>query len=147
MSKSLREAIEEGSTYLQSPVDDMHSLFWTALWCVLFNTKDRGHTSKEERWRNELRGSRQDRDSAMNDILKWGTGKEYSPMLRIMTPLFVQWHSLLDNLDRDWRPAWKSVDQGEADEKLLVFHDFAFRGILGLAKLIAEHRARLMNLY
>ncbi|KAK7460903.1 hypothetical protein VKT23_008831 [Stygiomarasmius scandens] len=147
MSKDLREAMDERSTYLQSPVDDMHSLFWTALWCVLFNTKDRGQTSKEKKWRSLLQGTIVERDSAMNDILKWGTDEEYSPMLRTMTTLFVQWHSLLDNLDRDWRPVWKSVDQGEADEKLLVFHDFAFRGILGFAKLIAEHRPRLMNSY
>ncbi|KAK7460946.1 hypothetical protein VKT23_008874 [Stygiomarasmius scandens] len=146
MSKSLREAMEEGSTYLQSPVDDMHSLFWTALWCVLFNTKDRGQTSKEKKWGSQLQGTIHERDSAMNDILISGTDEEYSPMLRIMTPLFVQWRNLLVDLGRLWASAWKSAEQGEADDKLLVFHDFAFRGILGLAKLIAEHRARLMNL-
>ncbi|THU87887.1 hypothetical protein K435DRAFT_680934 [Dendrothele bispora CBS 962.96] len=148
MNKHLREAKEEGSTYLQSPVDDMHSLFWTAMWCVLFNTKDRGQTYREKKWRSKLQGNVDERDSTMNDILMWGTGEEYSPMLRTMNPLFVQWRrSLLDNLDSQWDSAWESVDQGEIDEKLLVFHDFAFRGILGLAKLIAEHRPRLMSSY
>ncbi|THU98458.1 hypothetical protein K435DRAFT_964912 [Dendrothele bispora CBS 962.96] len=147
MNVPLREAMDERSPYLQSPVDDMHSLFWTALWCVLFNTKDRGQTSKEKQWRNHLQGSNEEREAAMSFILKRGTRKEYSPMLRTMTPLFVQWRSSLDSLDQQWEPAWESVDQGEADEKLLVFHDFAFRGILGFAKLIAEHRPRLMNSY
>ncbi|THV06140.1 hypothetical protein K435DRAFT_883591 [Dendrothele bispora CBS 962.96] len=37
MSTPLRKAMEIGLPYLQSPLDDMHSFFWTALWTVMCN--------------------------------------------------------------------------------------------------------------
>ncbi|THV01940.1 hypothetical protein K435DRAFT_717872 [Dendrothele bispora CBS 962.96] len=143
MNKPLREAIEDKSHYLQSPVDDMHSLFWTALWCTLFNVKQPERSPAEEKWRRKLQGTVDERDSAMNDVLENGTEEEHSSILRDMTPLFKDWRNDLLEINSEWKAAWRTVEKGQADEKLLVFHYFAFQGILGFTQLVKKHKARL----
>ncbi|THU82290.1 hypothetical protein K435DRAFT_691801, partial [Dendrothele bispora CBS 962.96] len=144
MNKPLRKAMEDKSQYLQSPVDDMHSLFWTALWCTLFNAKQAQQSPAEKQWGAQLQGTVHERDSAMHDILQDGTEEEHSPILRDMTPLLKDWQrNLLEPMNSEWKSAWRNVEKGQADEKLLVFHYFAFQGILDFAQLIKKHKARL----
>lgn len=58
MSQALYAAMSHGWPYLQSPVDDLHSFFWVALWTVIYNIHNEEHVSEDERgWQMDLTGS------------------------------------------------------------------------------------------
>ncbi|THU87483.1 hypothetical protein K435DRAFT_341841 [Dendrothele bispora CBS 962.96] len=143
MSTPLRKAMEIGLPYLQSPLDDMHSFFWTALWCALGNEE---MSEKEDEWETRLEGSIDERDRTMHEILHQETfEEEHCSLLRGMSPLLRDWERNLLTLNGDWEVAWKSVKDRKVEEKLLVFHCFAFRGILEVVKLVAKHKPRLTS--
>ncbi|THU84726.1 hypothetical protein K435DRAFT_687003, partial [Dendrothele bispora CBS 962.96] len=147
MNQSLRRAVEEQLSYLQSPVDDMYSFLWTALWCTLFNTHECGESIQEKQWRKELQGSLSDRVSVLTEVVKGGTEKikTISSIVRDMIPLLRDWKKSLDDLSIEWKEEWPKVEEGEADEKLLVFHRFAFCGILNFTELVKRYEPQLRS--
>ncbi|CAA7263345.1 unnamed protein product [Cyclocybe aegerita] len=54
MSPRLLESIEDGTRYLQSPVDDLFSVYWVALWAILNNIPTSRRSDYEVRWRRKI---------------------------------------------------------------------------------------------
>jgi len=146
MSRSLRKAVNNSEPYIQSPVDEMHSFLWTAMWATLFNVKHLGKSSDEVEWRDCLRGDIDKRESVAVDILvgKVQRNNEYSPLLRSMIPVLKGWRDKLFSLDDDWDLMWGQQGSDPVSKKLL-FHRFAFRGVMDFVGVVMNEREALQG--
>ena len=65
MSTNIREALEDGVIYLQSPVDELESFFHVFVWAILHNEASQMSLSATERkCRDKLSGPVDSRNSA-----------------------------------------------------------------------------------
>ncbi len=102
MSTPARDAYEtpEPTPYLQSPVDDMESFFWVALWASLRNKKVvlANLTHEEKRWRRGMRGSTLERTGVASEI---GERQFATSRLRF-NPILASMWTCLDNGGKSW---------------------------------------------
>lgn len=144
MSLRLLEAMENNSSLLQSPLDDLWSFFWTALWATLTNRHHPNQTDMEKNWRLQLcaGGAFREKVAAlikMNSTLEKKQG--YSPILRQMAPLLRRWYTSLNEMGPRWTEELDTVEEkGNADAgALMLFHKFAYGGMLDIVRMISEH--------
>jgi hypothetical protein len=149
MSTELREAAEESESYVQSPIDDMSSFYWTAVWAILYNQKCRGETDEEIGWREEIRGKSASRGEAASEMQSELTEytTTYSPMLRRMVPVLNDWWDKLDRMRDDWDRLWEvqKMKNSEPDIKSVLFHRFAYQGVYELVKVISSRKEYLQQ--
>ncbi len=106
MSDDAREALEDGTPYLQPPVDDIYSFYWVALWATLRNTHFQSRTERERAWLENINLSRTDRMAVAAEI---GPGRlqralpTFSPLLQSMWFLLKDWRGALNIRTSDWR--------------------------------------------
>jgi len=145
MSTDLRDAISNSIAYVQSPVDDMHSFLWTAIWATLFNIQHFGKSPNEAEWRNYLQGDMHARDSVPSRMLAGRVQRngEYSPLLRSMIPVLRGWRRKLEEMSEDWDLLWEQCD--DPSSKRLLFHRFAYRGVLEFLEVIRNEREALQS--
>ncbi|KAG7094144.1 hypothetical protein E1B28_007756 [Marasmius oreades] len=146
MSINLLTATLRGSDYLQSPVDDMHSFFWVALWAVMFNSLNESSRSEDELWARGRWVERASDKAHMLPQLKTSlrAGK-LSPIAGQLTPFLGQWFSRIEALQEDWDTTRGTDFQDRKEWFTTHFHLFAYRGIRESLELILQHREALMK--
>lgn len=141
MSSRLLSAIRNKTAILQSPLDDMWSFFWTALWATLFNCHDQGKSITENNWRDDVRGQHRDRDYVAQMIRgePIERRKEFSLMLRQMAPLLREWHKSLEEMNFKWAGEVIAMEESAAPADLLtLFHKYAHQGVLDFVHILWE---------
>ncbi|KAG6852183.1 hypothetical protein C0991_002308, partial [Blastosporella zonata] len=132
MSIEARLALECGRAYVQSPIDDMESFYWTAVWATLNNAKFPSTTEREEEWKRCF----DDSGASARIMVKYGINtlvsfdlpdRECSPFLAVMAPMLQKWWELLWKTNIQWSLAWKPVKAGPPLPKELLFHQFAYK--------------------
>ncbi|KAG6862786.1 hypothetical protein C0991_010183, partial [Blastosporella zonata] len=137
MSTEARYAFEGGRAYVQSPIDDMESFYWTAVWATLNNTKSLSTTKQEEKWKRWLDDSGAHARTAVKDgIEKLAFSnqlrRECSPFLAVMAPMLHKWWDLLKRMSGQWVDEWKPVEAGPPLPKELLFHKFAYKVVMDI---------------
>ncbi|KAG6851586.1 hypothetical protein C0991_007903, partial [Blastosporella zonata] len=147
MSTEARYAFEGGRAYVQSPIDDMESFYWTAVWATLNNTKSLSTTKQEEKWKRWLATSNNDRRAVTQEIDKLAfldlPERECSPFLAVMAPMLHKWWELLKNMNVKWTRAWKPVEAGPPLPKELLFHKFAYEVVPMYVELLEGEKKGL----
>lgn len=138
MSVGCRKAFEESEPYLQSPIDDIESFYWVALWASVRNqtTVDPNTTTADEkRWQLGLRGNLTERTGVSHDMGKPETDpSSYNPVLKTMWNILGLWKDSLFKLTSEWREAVK-------DNSITTLHldVFAYRGVLTFMEAIDKN--------
>ncbi|KAJ3515937.1 hypothetical protein NLJ89_g1435 [Agrocybe chaxingu] len=151
VSSELAESIELSSKYLQSPVDDLFSVYWVALWAILNNTHTSGRSDAEVRWRTKIAKGCLHRADASVKIcgLVELEDTSYSPIVQQWSPVLDSWFQSLDRLDQDWRRRKARLsrrlkpDNSPGDFYLPLFHYFALRGVADFLEMIKSHYTEL----
>ncbi|CAA7263342.1 unnamed protein product [Cyclocybe aegerita] len=151
VSSKLAQSIERNSDYLQSPVDDLFSVYWVALWAILNNIPTSRRSDDELWWRKKIAEGRRFRDDASVDICRLSPRewKSQSPIVQQWSPVLDSWFQSLDRLDKDWRRAADPPDdvkvENSRDFYLPLFHYFALRGVADFLEVIKSHYTQLCN--
>ncbi|RPD56212.1 hypothetical protein L227DRAFT_578937 [Lentinus tigrinus ALCF2SS1-6] len=147
MSAFLRTAVEENESYLQSPVDDLFSFWYTVLWATLFNPdvlKDVDDPTLVKQWRKHIAGTMAERESAVRRLtIEDFPSSAHSFLLNAMASLLVMWDESLVQLRKQFLQAFKGCT--EPRQKLLVFYRFAYEGVAEYAELLYEARGTLQG--
>ncbi|KAJ3849117.1 hypothetical protein EV368DRAFT_47967 [Lentinula lateritia] len=136
MSKGLLNA--ESENEIQSPADDIESFLWVGLWSTLRNTKFPNSAKKEIRWSQSIGQGYTSRETTANDIQESlgtiikGVPEPYSNMFRTMAPILSEWFDAIRRLRKDWILDWSETNQDDSEDVNLLFHSFAYRGVLDL---------------
>ena len=149
MSDGLLEATERGVSYLQSPVDDLFSFYFTMQWAAAFNIekfpKTQAIPSDLDYLRQGLSGNKDNRSSATNKITHPAELEEdrYGQFLVSCKSFLRSWHSSLLALEADFRKCHsqlrKSKLESESDAYAALFSVFAVKGVAQLADLVHTH--------
>ena len=144
MSTALREALATGAEYIQSPVDDLHSFMWTALWATIFSPEALGDSAAEKNvrlWRAWLGKDGPGREAVLNKLA--GSALiGHSPLVKAMSSLLRKWRRNLEDLTSLFEGSWK-VPGLDSQQKLLLYHRFALEGVADYAELLVEQRKSL----
>ncbi len=140
MSNALRVAVEYGMAYVQGPVDDFESWLWTTLWATVFNPAASEGTSADmsvwlHRWQKYLASDSNERNTVINHIQQLSL--RHMGLVCDMSPLFRKWFSALMKLRAEFDAAWEAPDL-ESAQKLLIFYQFALRGVAVYAELLYD---------
>ena len=140
MSRALAIAAKMREDYLHSPVDDLESCFWVALWSVLFN-KDHEEllSTRECAMRESL--ARTNKSEAAYYLGSLVPPKQLSNIMqRFQSTLRAWWGKV-----RDRSHVWEdevlvNSPEGAGKEHYLPhFHHFALQGVVDVLEVMAEH--------
>lgn len=149
MSHTARVAFDTPARYLQSPLDDLESFYWVALWAALRNKSVDMEklTSDEIRWRKAICGNTQERLSLTVEI---GANRDaedlqkFNPVLRDTWPMFKTWWTKLQQRRSKWSTLQKVEVQ--ATSKIVQFDFYAIVGVHDFLDILIEQRARMKDL-
>ena len=137
MSRALLDAKGE---YLHSPIDDLESFFWVALWSVVFHVKAKPKLDPEWELRKAL--LRNDKDRAMRLFVDELHGNEGCDdvMLRFQGVIHDWWKKLWGQR-REWRLEVMARHPPNAGSEYYLphFHRFALRGVLDVLEVLDKH--------
>ncbi|KAF8340659.1 uncharacterized protein EI90DRAFT_3117158 [Cantharellus anzutake] len=142
MSPGIRGAMDAEDRYLHTPLDDMYSFFYVAVWATLWNIK-KGHTKREDVWRDGLRSK--ERDAKVVDLLAQRTEKPsqtYAPIILGMIPVLDDWWMKLSQLRRSSGP---SRDEDQGILRLVYFDQLAYRGIADFVQIVKKHLQHIQS--
>ena len=133
--------------YLQSPVDDLFSFYYTLQWAVVFH--DREFSTKEdvpsklEKLREYLLGNRGDR---LSTTVQFASRfplrpREYGSVVAKCHPLLRAWNSELEDLRVDWLNCQYELGGHEAKAEIYqpLFLTLAVRGVAAFAELVYKY--------
>jgi len=123
--------------YLHSPVDDLESFFWVAVWSVFFNKGNAKERSDEEKGiRDDLVGGR--KDDAMRDIVKLKRHGNNSDITYRFQPTLREWWVKVRHRDEVWSEQVLDCEPGGADEGYYLphFHRFALEGVVDVLEVL-----------
>ncbi|CAA7263359.1 unnamed protein product [Cyclocybe aegerita] len=138
VSSQFAQSMEDGTKYLQSPVDELFSVYWVALWAILNNIPTSRRSDYEVRWRRKIAEGRWARGDASVNICGLVDPEEtsHSPIVQQWSPVLDSWFQSLDRLDKDWRRQEARLsrrlkpENSRGDFYLPPFHHFALRAVL-----------------
>ncbi|RPD53235.1 hypothetical protein L226DRAFT_563964 [Lentinus tigrinus ALCF2SS1-7] len=150
MSVFVRKAMEKKVSYLQNPIDDLLSFWYTVLWATLFNpdvlkdVHDSTLVHQVKKWRKAIAGTTEERESVIS-YLAFGrlASSAHSVLLKVMASLLVKWFTSLVKLWKQFLQAFEGCT--EPRQKLLVFYRFAYEGVAEYAELLYESRGTLQG--
>ncbi|KZV61591.1 hypothetical protein PENSPDRAFT_759329 [Peniophora sp. CONT] len=132
-STQFSAAVADGRSYLQSPVDDLESFVWTALWALVYHAEQKDRV----RWREVLYVGG-DRTSVLDEVQTLTLLNEDSgPILCNVGPVLDRLFQSLKRIRNQWIIDNHAVDQSDiphvkqAVRKQLLFHKYALRGLVG----------------
>ncbi len=139
MSNALRDAVEYGMAYVQGPVDDLQSWMWTTLWATVFNPAasegiNVAMSVRLHEWQAKFTSDSYER-SAVLTIMEHSL--RHMGLVWDMSPLFRKWFLALMELRDEFDAAWETPDL-ESAQKLLIFYQFALRGVAEYAELLYD---------
>lgn len=128
---------KKGRDYLYSPVDDLESCFWVALWSVLFNTDHEELLSIEERFTRESL-AKTDKDEAAGNLDLFA---EVSNITERFRPTLAAWWQKVQGRVGVWiREVLMKAPKGAGEEYYLPhFHLFALQGVVDVLEVMSEH--------
>ena len=136
MSRSLLGAEEE---YLHSPVDDLESFFWVALWSVMFNNESGQWSSREEVVQRALLDI--DKDKAIRCFLVLPPDTCNHPA-RCFRDVMTDWWFKVQNRQVNWvRDVLEKIPEDTDKESYFLphFHRFALQGVLDVLGVLHKH--------
>ncbi|RPD55403.1 hypothetical protein L226DRAFT_538241 [Lentinus tigrinus ALCF2SS1-7] len=150
MSVFVRKAMEKKVSYLQNPIDDLLSFWYTVLWATLFNpdvlkdVHDSTLVNQVKKWRKAIAGTTEERESVVSN-LTFGrlASSAHSVLLKVMASLLVKWFTSLAQLGEQFLQAFKGCT--EPRQKLLVFYRFTYEGVAEYVELLHERRGTLQG--
>ena len=134
--------------YLQSPVDDLYSFYYTMQWAAVFHNQEFAAKDKDIPFelkilREKLLGTQSNRSFATTQITAPSslTPLEYGLVLTQCQPLLRAWNLKLQGLKEDWKKChsklWGQATKAEIYKHL--FSTFAIRGVAILGDLVHKH--------
>jgi hypothetical protein len=143
-----------GSPYVQSPIDDIESFFWVALWAVLFNKQVHNRVAVELEWREKLEHA----DPAFKALLlleleeitqRQLDSTLFSSISRQLLPFLQAWLCKLRTLKAEWVEISDRAEDVQLsdlpDFYIKHFHVFALRGVKLVLGVLNEHLPRLRD--
>ncbi|KAJ7672855.1 hypothetical protein B0H17DRAFT_174693 [Mycena rosella] len=148
MSLALQSANSSESPYLQSPLDDIESFFWLALWAILFNIHNKDRSSTEIHWRRVLHNGDFMGKSGLLTLMRLQVnGPEHSDIFCELLPLMKEWWRAQEALRDEWIVAMMQAPQVPQSQHrqfyLHHFHLYAMRGVKDALALMERHQERL----
>ncbi|KAF9781406.1 hypothetical protein BJ322DRAFT_1213405 [Thelephora terrestris] len=136
MSRVLLDATGD---YLHSPVDDLESLFWVALWSVVFNEKS-GEKWEAERWVREALIDHK-KGLAIDRFRYLEIDKGRNEVTQRFQAVIRDWWKKLPLLREHWIDQVLVEKPRVADPKYYLphFHRFALRGVLDVLGVLHKH--------
>ncbi|KIY61593.1 hypothetical protein CYLTODRAFT_427477, partial [Cylindrobasidium torrendii FP15055 ss-10] len=147
-SWEMRRAAVSGrkEPYAHSPLDDLHSFFWTTIWAIMNNKNQVSENEDESEWRSDLRGTWKDRESMMFALSRCNMDSSYSPMLVKMKSFMGAWKIKIDDLLEEGhvKAAELSKSAETLGEDILdMYKRLMFHGVQEYFDLILEHKESL----
>ena len=146
MSDDILIASQYSRDYLQSPVDDLFSFYYTMQWAVVFH--DQEFAAKDIPFdlkilRENLLGSRNDRCLTTNEITSPSSLRphECGSFVARFQPLLRAWYWELQGLKADWKDCLYELEGQETNAEIYIplFSTFALRGVASLAELVYKY--------
>lgn len=138
LSRNLIIAATMGGACLHSPVDDLESFFWVALWSVLFN-EDSDHllSTGEQVLREEL--AKGNKGSAV--IWMTRLGSSTGNTTRRFLPLLKAWWYKVQYKDTEWEDGVELHAPAGAGEEYYLphFHHFALQGVVDVLEVVSGY--------
>lgn len=142
----MREANEHGRAYAHSPLDNLHSFFWTTVWAVMYN-KNQIPNDSEALWRHKLRGPWGIRATVMKSYsLCTDMDSSYSPMVVSMQSFLEEWEFKVDRLLKEGHAKARTLSKSAGttgDDILDMYKHLTFRGVAEYFELVLEYRQSL----
>ena len=138
MSRALIAA-EEEDKYLHSPVDDLESFFWVAVWSVFFNQKGGQSWEAEKGVRKALLNN--DKANAMDIFGRLTTHPKRNVVTQCCQDVIQSWWKKVRDRDAEWQAAviFKAPVGAKDQYYLPHFHRFALQGVLDALGVLQEH--------
>ena len=153
MSDALLRATEVDASYLQSPVDDLLSFYYTLQWAAVFHngefTTGKDVPSYLRVLREDISGDQRARTTTTYTITTSVALEvdEYGQFLVDCHPFLRNWHSSLRDLVHKWTrtQSWfkKSGMKESGSMYPSLFLWLAVEGVAQLAELVDKHTSRM----
>ena len=149
MSDGLLRATELDLSYLQSPVDDLFSLYYTIQWAAIFH--NRGFATDKDipillrALREDISGDQRARALATNQIVNSREldVEEYGLFVVNCHPFLRDWYSSLRALLDEWKKCQSELKKSKVKHAgsfyTSLFSTFAVQGVAQLAALVYKH--------
>ncbi|KAF9788657.1 hypothetical protein BJ322DRAFT_1050312 [Thelephora terrestris] len=136
MSRALLDAPGD---YLHSPVDDLESFFWVALWSVVFNEKSGKKWDVEGRVREALIYT--NKRLAIDRFLWLEIEERRNQVTQRFQAFIEDWWEKVELLHKQWRKEVLVKRPRDADAKYYLphFHRFALRGVVNVLEVLDQH--------
>ena len=146
MSDDLLTTTERNRPYLQTPVDDLFSLYYTMQWAAVFHNQEfsagKDIPSDLRALRKEVSGNRSERASATTEIALSAelAVDRYGQFLVDCHPFLRHWYLSLLSLRDNWKESQSQLEeQHSALAYPSLFSIFAVQGVAQLAKLVDKY--------
>jgi len=141
MSVNLIDATVLKIPYLHSPIDDLWSFFFVAVWAAVWHAVEGPVSPKFAMLRKGIAGSADDRESAVSKTIAAFDDMEaedYGPFLPLCQQFFVGWNMKLRELAAGWKKHLKanSRDHDALKKQFLVHYE---RGLADYLELLQKH--------
>jgi hypothetical protein len=146
MSDDILTAADSGYDYLQSPVDDLYSFYYTMQWAAVFHNQEfaaKDVPPKLKLLRENLLGTRYNRLWTTTEIIARipFKSREHGSVLANCQSVLRAWYSELEGLKADWIGCQDALEGQETKAEIYIslFSTFALRGVATLAELVHKH--------
>ena len=96
MSSRIRRALEDRTTYLQSPIDDLESFYHVFVWAILHNVRAQSLlTDGELKHKRKLSGTLAERDRAQKQLRDERATRVIGSVVQ---DLLIAWHKTQTDL-------------------------------------------------
>ena len=149
MSDDLLYATRLNSAYLQSPVDDLFSLYYTMQWAAVFHNREFA-TGKDipvilRALRDDISGDQGARSLATHSIVDPPVldVDDYGEFVANCHPFLQDWYSSLRALLYEWKKCQSNLKKSNVKKSsslyTSLFSAFAVQGVAQLAALVYKH--------
>ena len=152
MSDDILTAGKYGDDYLQSPVDDLFSYYYTMQWAAVFHDQEFAATDvprKLKMLREHLLGVQNDRLFATTKITSVSSlrPREYGSVVAQCHPVLRAWNLELQVLGDDWNECQYKLEGQETKAEIYIplFLTFAVRGVATLAELVHKYTKDMVD--
>ncbi|TCD62006.1 hypothetical protein EIP91_007624 [Steccherinum ochraceum] len=145
LSRKAYTAVTAKKPHTQSPMDDLWSFFWVAIWSVVFNKHLEQQRATEETELQSRFKTPESRETIM-DILDVYSSiqREWTPtpLLRDWEPILYDWYKKLVSLQDDFTRAFFDPRVYNADRSRIisVFQEYALKGVADVMEIFDKHK-------
>ena len=134
------------NNYLQSPVDDLFSFYYTMQWAIVFHDREfstKDVPSKLKKLRQHLLGNQYERLFTTTQFTSGSPlrPREYGSVVAKCQPLLRAWNSELEALRVDWINCQYELEGQEIKAEIYIplFLTLAVRGVATLVELVYKY--------